>query len=441
MPGGCSLHNCMTAHGPDAETWQRATRAELKPHKLEDTMAFMFESRYAMRLTRYAIESSELQHDYFEGWQGLEKHFKNSVNERRYSVRRQFQCPSKEFRSEKIWQSGFCSARPLRWRSCIVGIVRAKTQRRTTRRGRSPRSFPFAGGSASDVVSRILFDKMSKQLGQPIVVENRPGAGGNIGTADVARAAPDGYTILGGGSGPVAANVTLYKHLDYDPEKDFETISPFASFTIVVVATIKLPVNTLQELIAYGKAHPGLNFGSVGIGSSQHLAGEYFSQLTGVKLTHVPYRNIGQYAPDLMSGQVPLGFQWYPNVAAPLQAKGAKALAVAGANRLDVLPDTPTTKEAGLPQYQVSGWFALLAPKGTPAAIVAKLNGALKASRCRSASARRLPTPGRRDDVSAAGSVREIHCRRDQEISRHHRQRRHPADRIARRESLAWGES
>ncbi len=237
---------------------------------------------------------------------------------------------------------------------------------------------PFAGGSASDVVSRVLFDKMSKLLGQPIVVENKPGAGGNIGTADVARAAPDGYTILGGGSGPVAANVTLYKHLDYDPLKDFETISPFASFTIVVAASTKLPVNTLQDLIAYGKAHPGLNFGSVGIGSSQHLAGEYFSQLTGVKLTHVPYRNIGQYATDLMSGQVPLGFQWYPNVAAPLQAKGARALAVAGPNRLDVLPDTPTTKEAGLPQYQVSGWFALLAPKGTPAAIVTKLNDALK---------------------------------------------------------------
>ena len=237
---------------------------------------------------------------------------------------------------------------------------------------------PFAGGSASDVVSRVLFDKMSKLLGQPIVVENKPGAGGNIGTADGARAAPDGYTLAGSGSGPVAANVTLYKHLDYNPETDFETISPFASFTIVVAASTKLPVNTLQDLIAYGKAHPGLNFGSVGIGSSQHLAGEYFSQLTGVKLTHVPYKNIGQYATDLMSGQVPLGFQWYPNVAAPIQGKGARALAVAGPNRLDVLPDTPTTKEAGLPQYQVSGWFALLAPKGTPAAIVSKLNSALK---------------------------------------------------------------
>jgi len=159
------------------------------------------------------------------------------------------------------------------------------------------------------------------------------------------------------------------------------TISPFASFTIVVAASSKLPVNSLQELITYAKAHPGeLNYGSVGIGSSQHLAGEYFAQLTGVKITHVPYRNIGQYVPDLMSGQVPLGFQWYPNVAAGLTAKGAKALAVAGDNRLDALRDVPTAKEAGLPQYVVSGWFALLAPRGTPSAIVARLNSELKAA-------------------------------------------------------------
>ena len=240
---------------------------------------------------------------------------------------------------------------------------------------------PFAGGSASDVVSRILFDHMSKTLGQPIVVENRPGAGGNSGTADATKAAADGYTIVGSGSGPVAANVTLYKHLDYDPQKDLAIISPFASFTIIVAASSKLPVNTVQELIDYAKAHPGeLNYGSVGIGSSQHLAGEYFAQLTGVKITHVPYRNIGQYVPDLMSGQVPLGFQWFPNVSAALTAKGARALAVGGANRLQALPDVPTTKEAGLPQYVVSGWFALLAPRGTPPAILAKLNGALKAA-------------------------------------------------------------
>jgi tripartite-type tricarboxylate transporter receptor subunit TctC len=240
---------------------------------------------------------------------------------------------------------------------------------------------PFAGGSASDVVSRILFDRMSRSMSQPIIIENRPGAGGNTGSAIAAKAPADGYTLLGGGSGPIAANVTLYKDLGYNPETDFETISPFAAFTIVIVASNTLPVNNLQDLIAYAKQHPGLlNFGSVGVGSSQHLAGEYFSQVTGVKITHVPYRNIAQFGPDLMSGAVQLGFQWYPNVAFALQAKGAKALAVAGVNRLSALPETPTTAEAGLPEYVVSGWFALLVPKGTPQAIVTKLNKELAAA-------------------------------------------------------------
>jgi tripartite-type tricarboxylate transporter receptor subunit TctC len=254
-------------------------------------------------------------------------------------------------------------------------VVRTAAQAQTYPTRAITAIIPFAGGSASDVVSRILFDRMSRSMGQPIIVENRPGAGGNSGTAAAAKAAPDGYTLLGGGSGPIAANKTLYKELAYDPERDLETISPFAAFTIVVVASNKLPVNNLQELIAYAKARPGqLNYGSVGVGSSQHLAGEYFSQVTGVKITHVPYRNIGQYVPDLIAGSVPLGFQWYPNVSTAIEARGAKALAVAGTNRLEASPETPTSKEAGLPEYVVSGWFALLAPKGTPAAIVTKLN-------------------------------------------------------------------
>src|SRR5262249_11035228 len=182
---------------------------------------------------------------------------------------------------------------------------------------------PFVGGSASDVVSRILFERMSRAMGQPIVVENRAGAGGNIGTQAVARATPDGYTLIGAGSGPIGANVSLYKNLGYDPVKDLEIISPFAGFTIVVVASNTLPVNSLKELVAYAKSKPGLNYGSVGIGSSQHLAGEYFSQVTGVQLTHVPYKNIGQYGPDLIAGQVPLGFQWFPNVSGPLGGNGA----------------------------------------------------------------------------------------------------------------------
>ena len=234
---------------------------------------------------------------------------------------------------------------------------------------------PFAGGSASDVVSRIMLDKMSRSMGQPIIIENKPGAGGNSGTQLAARATPDGYTLVGGGSGPVAANLSLYKNLGYDPLKELDIISPFASFTIVVTASNTLGIKTLKELIDRAKQEPGkLNYGSVGIGSSQHLAGEYFSQVTGTKLTHVPYRNIAQYGPDLIAGIVQLGFQWYPNVAGPIGAKGATALAVAGDQRLAALPDTPTSAEAGVPEYKVDGWFALAAPAGTPRPILERLN-------------------------------------------------------------------
>jgi len=240
---------------------------------------------------------------------------------------------------------------------------------------------PFAGGSASDVVARIMLDRMSKNMGQTIVIENRPGAGGNSGTGAAAKATPDGYTLVGGGSGPVAANASLYKVLGYDPEKDLEMIGPFAGFTIVVVASAKVPIHSLKEVVENAKANPGkLNYGSVGIGSSQHLAGEFFSQINGVKLTHVPYRNIAQYGPDLIAGQVPLGFQWFPNVAGPLGSKGAIPLAVAGDKRIAALPDTPTTAELGMPQYKERGWFALLAPAGTPKPILEKLNKDMKAA-------------------------------------------------------------
>ena len=234
---------------------------------------------------------------------------------------------------------------------------------------------PFAGGSASDVVSRIMLDRMSKSMGQPIVIENKPGAGGNSGTALAAKAAPEGYTLVGAGSGPIAANMSLYKSLGYDPQKELDIISPFASFTIVVTVSNKLEVKTLKDLIERAKKEPGaLNYGSVGIGSSQHLAGEYFAQVTGVKITHVPSRNIAQYGPDLIAGTVQLGFQWFPNVAGPINAKGATALAVAGDQRLAALPDTPTTAQAGLPQYKVDGWFALAAPAGTPKPVLERLN-------------------------------------------------------------------
>jgi tripartite-type tricarboxylate transporter receptor subunit TctC len=236
---------------------------------------------------------------------------------------------------------------------------------------------PFAGGSASDVVSRVLFNKMATILGQPIIVENKAGAGGNLGTALAAKAAPDGYTLVGAASGPLAANLTLYKDLGFDPQ-EIVLISPFASFTIVVAASKKLGVTTLDDLIARARKEPGaLNYGSVGIGSSQHLAGEYFAQVAKVKLTHVPYRNIAQFGPDLIAGTVQLGFAWYPNVSGPLTADGAVALAVAADARLPALSNTLTTAQAGLPQYKFDGWFGLGAPAGVPKDILQRLNAAL----------------------------------------------------------------
>ena len=240
---------------------------------------------------------------------------------------------------------------------------------------------PFAGGSASDVVTRIVLERMGTAIGQRFIVDNRPGAGGNIGTAAAAKADPDGYTIVLGASGPLAANRSLFGNLGYEPEKDLDPIGLFAHFPNIVVASTKLPVNSVAELVAYAKAHPKeLNYGSVGVGSSQHLAGVFFEQVTGTELVHVPYRNIAQYGPDLIAGTVPLGFQWFPNVNAPIAAKGAKALAVASDKRLAALPDVPTGAEVGIPTYICSGWIALLAPRGTPRAIIDRLHAELAAA-------------------------------------------------------------
>ena len=237
---------------------------------------------------------------------------------------------------------------------------------------------PFAGGSASDVVTRVMLHEMSKSLGQNFIVDNRPGAGGNNGTAAATRATPDGYTLVMSTSGPLAANKTLFKTLGYEPEKDFTPISLFAILPNVIVINSKLPPKTLTEFIAYAKAHPKeLNYGSVGVGSSQHLAGVYFEQIAGVELTHVPYRNIAQYTPDFIAGQVPLGFQFLPNVLAMLKTGDARVLAVTSHDRMTALPDVPTAAEAGAKNYETFGWLALLAPAGTPKPIIDKIYKAL----------------------------------------------------------------
>jgi tripartite-type tricarboxylate transporter receptor subunit TctC len=240
---------------------------------------------------------------------------------------------------------------------------------------------PFAGGSASDVVMRIMLDRMSKSIGQPFIVDNRPGAGGNTGTAAAVKAAPDGYTLVMSSVGPLAANLTLYRDVGFDPEKDLEPISLVAHFPNLIVVNSRLPINSVADLVTYAKSRPKqINYGSVGIGSSQHLAALYFEQVAGVEFTHVPYRNIAQYVPDLIAGTVPLGFQWLPNVSGPLQSGDAKALAVTVNKRMHALPNVPTATEAGIKNYETSGWLALLAPRATPRSIIARLHHELDAA-------------------------------------------------------------
>lgn len=237
---------------------------------------------------------------------------------------------------------------------------------------------PYAGGSASDVVARIMLREMSKSLGQPLIDDNMPGAGGDVGTASVSRAAPDGYTLLVTGVGPLAANRSLFKTLDYDPEK-LAPISQFVSLPNIIVVSKKLPVKSLTDLIAYAKAHPKeLNYGTVGFGSSQHLSALYFEQLTGTQLTHVPYRQISQFPLDFVAGQVPVGFQLYPNIVSLLKNNNATPLAVADSKRLAILPDVPTAEEAGVKNYETAAWLALLAPGGTPKPVIDKIYAAVK---------------------------------------------------------------
>ena len=239
---------------------------------------------------------------------------------------------------------------------------------------------PFPPGGATDILARAVAQKLTDAWGQAVVVDNRPGAGGNIGSEIVAKAAPDGYTLEMGTVGTHAINASLYAKMPYDHVKDFAPVILVAGVPNVLVVNPSLPVSSVQDLIAYAKANPGkLNFASSGNGTSIHLAGELFKVMAGVQMTHIPYKGSAPALQDLIGGQVQLMFDNLPPSLPHIKAGKLRALAVTSATRSSALPDTPTIAESGLPGFEASSWFGVLAPAGTPPAIIARLNAEIGA--------------------------------------------------------------
>jgi tripartite-type tricarboxylate transporter receptor subunit TctC len=233
---------------------------------------------------------------------------------------------------------------------------------------------PNPPGGSNDAAAREVAQALSEIWQQPVVVENRAGAGGNIGVQAAAKAAPDGYTYLLSSPGPITINPSLYKKLPFDPEKDFVPIALVATVPIVLMVSTKTPAKSVGELIRLAKEEDGrMNFASSGIGSTHHLAAELFKKMTNVNLKHVPYRGAAPAMNDLIAGHVPILFDNLSTVIPQVQAGNVRALAVATVKRLESLPDVPTFAEAGVPGFEASSWFGMLAPAGTPPDIVNKV--------------------------------------------------------------------
>lgn len=235
-------------------------------------------------------------------------------------------------------------------------------------------------GGGVDIVARVLADRLGKPWGQPFVVENRPGAGGNVGAEAVAHAEPDGYTLLAAQPAPLTTNVVMYRKLNFEPTA-FEPLAIMTLIPNTLVIRTTLPANNVQELIAYARNNPGkVNFGSQGVGTTPHLTGELFARLTGTRLTHVPYRGTAQAVNDLVAGHLDVLFFQLDSVRSQVQAQRARMLAVTADEPVAAMPDVPTMKEAGVPGLRSNTWNALMAPPKTPAAITAKLNQAINAA-------------------------------------------------------------
>jgi len=231
----------------------------------------------------------------------------------------------------------------------------------------------YAAGGATDITTRVIAQELTKMWGQSVVVENRPGAGGNIGASMIARAKPDGYNLIMVAPAHTV-NATLYPNPGYEPIKDFEPIGQVTNMTNMVVAHPSFPAKDIRELLEMAKKPEAVAYASGGVGTSEHMAAELFQFKTGVKMTHIPYKGTGQVIPDLLSGQVKLTFGNMPALLQHIQKGALKPLAVSTAKRSSALPEVPTVAEAGVPGYEVIVWLGLLAPAGTPADVVQKIN-------------------------------------------------------------------
>jgi len=233
----------------------------------------------------------------------------------------------------------------------------------------------YAPGGSADLTARLFADRMRIELGQPVIVENRAGAGGNIGAELVAHAAPDGYTLLLAAAGQIVVNPGLYKKMIFDPAKDLAPITQLQVEHNLMVVNPSMPVKTVGEFIAYAKAHPqSISFASPGIGSPAHLAGELMNQMTGLKMQHIPYKGSGPALNDLISGQVTMAIDNMPALLPQVKAGKLRALAVASDKRAAAAPEIPTVSESGLKGYVVMAWKGLMAPAGTPQPIISKLH-------------------------------------------------------------------
>lgn len=256
----------------------------------------------------------------------------------------------------------------------LVPIARAQTY--PTKPIRMVVGFP--PGGPNDIVARAVAENLGSVLGQPVVVENRPGAGGNIGTEVTARAEPDGYTLLMGSTGPQAMNPAVYARLPFDVLRDLAPVSMVAMVPSALVVNPQLPIRTVAELIAYGKQHPdALKYGSGGYGTTLHLSGELFKSLAGVDMLHIPYKGTAPALADLVGGQIQLMFAAVPSVMPMVKAGKLRVLAVTTRQRSQALPDVPTVAESGVPDYEMAPWFGVFTTAGTPQPVVQRLSEAI----------------------------------------------------------------